>query len=264
MLSRICVAYDTGREAGWALQLAVELARRTSARLTLAHVAPADEEPVDDRERLRFELIGHSDAVRWHQRLNGMALSLGPDVRADVDVVVGPVAAGLLELVRGRRPDLLLAGSRPGRLRQLGPRLTHTLVAAAPCPVVLVRSRPALVREPVLLECGSAGGRQLAAALGWRLARSRLPAGRLDRRGLLALRSAQRRYRPRLVVIARERCLALRAAAGISRVETLLDTVECPVLVAATECGAVPIDSPFAPRQARFMLPVASSPSGAP
>jgi len=264
MLTRICVAYDTGREAGWALQFAAQLARRTSARLTLAHVAPADDEPVDDDERLRFELIGHSEAVRRRQRLNGCALGLGADVRVDVDMVVGPVASGLLELVRGRPPDLLLAGSRPGRLRQLGPRLTHTLLAAVPCPVVLVRSRPAPDSEPVILECGSAGGRELAAALGWRLARCRLPAGRLDRRGLLALRAAQRRYRPRLVVTARERCCALRAAAGISRVEALLDTLECPVLFAATECGADPIYSPPGSRQAPVMLPSATSHPGSP
>jgi len=232
MLTHICVAYDDGKEAGWALQFGVELARRTSARLTLAHVAPADDEPVDERQRLLFELIGGSEAVRRRQRLNGVALSLGADVKAEVEVAVGPVAPTLLDLIRASRPDVLLAGTRPGRLRQLGPRLSHELMAAAPCPLVLIRSRPDRATNAAILECGSAAGRELAATLGWRLVSGRPLAGRCDRRGLVSLRAADWRYRPRLVVTDRERRCALRAAAGFSRVEAILDTARCPVLVA--------------------------------
>jgi len=135
-MERICVAYDEGKEAVWALQFAVELARRTSARLTLAHVAPVDDEPLDDNQRLLFELCGHSEAVRCRQRLNGLALTLGADLQTDVEVVVGPVAPTLLDLVRADPPDVLVAGTRRGRLRQMGPRLSHVLIATAPCPLI--------------------------------------------------------------------------------------------------------------------------------
>ena len=246
MLTRICVAYDDGKEAGWALQFAVQLARRTSARLTLAHVAPMDDEPSDERERLLFELIGRSEAVRRRQRLNGGVLSLGADVRAEVEVVAGPVVPTLLDLIRASRPDVLLAGTRPGRLRQLGPRLSHVLMAETPCPLVLVRSRSDRPTDPAILECGSTDGRDLAAALGWRVVHCRPPAGRRDGRGLRSLRAAEGRYRPRLVVTDRERCCALRAGAGISRVEALLDTARCPVLVAS---GSSPL------RRRRHMRP---------
>ena len=142
MPGRVWVAHDDGEEAGWALQVGVDLARRTHARLTLVHVARFDDEPVDCREGLAFDLLGLSAAARARARLNGLAAELGAVV-ADVRVATGPVADTLLVLLDHGRPDVVVAGSRPGRLRQLGPRVGRALAAAAPCPVILVRRRPA-------------------------------------------------------------------------------------------------------------------------
>ena len=232
MLERVWVAHHDCQEAAWALQVAVSLARPTGARLTLVHIACADDEPMDHRERLRFDLFGLTAAARSRQRLNGLACRLGAHVPTEVRVVMGPVADTLLELLHEHRPDVLVAGTRRGRMRQMGPRTAHALAAAAPCPVVLVRRRPPPSSRTVVLDCTPATGGPIAAALGWRLACGRAPFGAADGRGVRALRVAEDAHSPGLVVTEREHCSALRATLGLSRLEAILDTAACPVLVA--------------------------------
>ncbi len=151
MLKQVWVAHDEGEEAGWALQLGVELARRTRARLTLVHVAPADDEPLDHRECLLFELLGLTAAARARRRLNGLAAEVGAEVRTDVRVATGPVADTLLGLINDGRPDVLVAGSRRRGPRRPGPRISRALAAAAPCPVILVRRPPVPCCHPGLV-----------------------------------------------------------------------------------------------------------------
>lgn len=232
MLERVWVAHHHCQEAGWALQVGVALARLTGARLTLVHIVRADDEPMDHRERLSFDLFGLSAAGRARRRLGALAAELNRLVPTDVRVVVGPAGDTLLELLHEGRPDVLVAGTRRGRLRQVGPRMAHLLAAAAPCPVVLVRSRPSPASRTVVLDCAPEIGGPIAASLGWRRACAPAPFGTADDRGLRALRDAEEAHRPGLVLTRREHCSALRATLGLSRLEALLDTAACPVLVA--------------------------------
>ena len=136
------MAHDDSREAWRALDVAVAITRRTGGELTLVHVAPVEDEPLDLVDGLRDELLGRSPAARVRGRLACRALELG--VRADVRVACGPIAATLLRLVEQDRPDVVVAGRRRGR------RVSRALASAAPCPVVLVPT-PAARRARVAL-----------------------------------------------------------------------------------------------------------------
>jgi nucleotide-binding universal stress UspA family protein len=182
------------------------------------------------------------------------------DVEAHVRVLTGRVSVELLELLRQERPDLVVAGTRAlrGAERLLAPRLRHTLLTGAPCPVMLVRTAPAPDRQPVVLFCGRAASRKdpsfaaagaLAVALRWRLVRCPTPARRRDAAALNAVLAACREHRPGFAVIAGERCHWLRSRLGTSGSAALIDAAPCPVVVVSPAARPAPI-ARGSPRQA--------------
>jgi nucleotide-binding universal stress UspA family protein len=136
---------------------------------------------------------------------------------AGTHVLSGRTAEQLVWLAQRERVDALVVGTRPlsGPARLLAPRLRHELLATAPCPVVLVRHAPVLDRTTCLV----AGGDEAAATA---------LADALDAR---VVRESERP--PLLAVVGRERFHGLRRRLGTSAVDDLIETVDCPVAVAA-------------------------------
>lgn len=135
---------------------------------------------------------------------------------AGTHVLSGRTAEQLVWLARRERIDLLVVGTRPlrGPLRLLAPRLRHELLATAPCPVVLVRHPPVLDRDTCLVAGGDEdAATTLADALGATIA----PAA----------------DQPLLAVTGSERFHGLRRRLGTSAVDDLVETVDCPVVVAS-------------------------------
>ena len=76
-------------------------------------------------------------------RLDDLVQMLG--VKAEVVLIEGPPVAGaILKLIEKMNPDLLIVGShRKGRMRRIILGSTSDKLAhAAPCPVLIVKSRP--------------------------------------------------------------------------------------------------------------------------
>jgi nucleotide-binding universal stress UspA family protein len=211
----ICVAWDGTPPAQWALAFAARLARRSGARLIVAHVvAPAEPMLVD------LSASGHA-----RRTLPAVASEL----RADPRLLAGRPGDQLLALARAEHADLLVAGTRPlrGADRLLAPRLRHALLAESPCPVALVRRPPATRHRACVLACGALA---LAGTL----------AAELDAIAIAVpaaqLRRACRRHHPQLVVIAPERAHALRRRLNRSPADALVEAVDCPVVIAAASC----------------------------
>jgi nucleotide-binding universal stress UspA family protein len=232
------VAFDDRRPARWALAHAAALARRSSARVTIAHVMAPGDVPVDPAEAL----LGLDEPTRQRGRLDRLAARLLPDLRWDVRLLAGRVEEELPALVLHDPPDLLVAGTRPLRgLARLGaPRVRHGLVADLRCPVVLVAQRPVEPEPlPVVLAFGRtdapgdpalAAGAQLAALLRCRLLRLRAPRHPRDAAALDAAATA-RVHRPLLAVVAAERFPSLQRRLGLGHVDPLLTAIRCPVAV---------------------------------
>lgn len=103
VLRHLCVAYGDEPPGPSALGHAAQLARRSGARLTVAHVAPPVDEPVDDREELLVELLGLREDIHRRRRLTTMLATLLPDVLvvAPIRVSTGVVLTEVLVLSAG-------------------------------------------------------------------------------------------------------------------------------------------------------------------
>ena len=121
MLGHICVAWDDSPPARWALAFAVRLARASAARLTIVHV-----EPPTEHELLELGSVG-----RARRLLPAAAASVPRAVDVSVRVLSGRPAEQLVAFARAEDVDVLVVATRPSRVRR-------ELVAAAPCPVMLV------------------------------------------------------------------------------------------------------------------------------
>lgn len=198
--------------------------------------APVDE-PADAREGLFGELVGLPGDTARHRLETARTAAAVEGIEAHVRVLAGSVHVQVLELLRQVRPDLLVVGTRAlrGVRRVVAPRLRHALLAAAPCPVMLVKAPPRADGQPVVLLCGRAAGpgggnrttaRAFAAALGWRLVSCARPC---------------REHRPGLVFVAGERFHALRSRLGARAVAVLADTAPCPVVVLPPAARDTPV-----------------------
>src|SRR5919106_4069542 len=198
--------------------------------------APVDE-PADAREGLFGELVGLPGDTARHRLETARTAAAVEGIEAHVRVLAGSVHFQVLELLRQVRPDLLVVGTRAlrGVRRVVAPRLRRALLAAAPCPVMLVKPLLAPTASPW---CCFAGGRRareeatfttaraFAAALGWRLVSCARPC---------------REHRPGLVFVAGERFHALRSRLGASAVAALADTAPCPVVVLPPAARDTPV-----------------------
>jgi len=152
---RIWVAYDESDEGLAGFELAVELARRSGARLTAVHIVPPaeEDESVELHGAAAVELLGLGAGSRWRARIAAAAACTAPDVAVEACVVVGHPPVALPELLKWGRPDLVVAGTKGvggpwrGLLGGVSQRLRHR----SPCPVVLVRPRSSAPRRDVVL-----------------------------------------------------------------------------------------------------------------
>ena len=138
MFRSILVAVDGSRAATEALGEAVQLARKTGARLTLISVA------VPFRLRLPSPHIApyptEGDLEREAQEVVDRAAALIPgDVPVSTVVRSGPAAKAILERVEQGEHDLVVMGSRGlGRAGSflLG-SVSHAVLASSPVPVLI-------------------------------------------------------------------------------------------------------------------------------
>ncbi|MDO9354450.1 MAG: universal stress protein, partial [Solirubrobacteraceae bacterium] len=144
MLDRICVAYDEGAPSRAALSVAVQLAGRAGAALTLVHVAdPQIDQPVTGEDRVGFDLLGFTDERRWQARLTAVAAQAGdrlaPEGGGEVEVrtVAGEPADELPELASATGADLIVAGAPRCGLRAVLTRsVSRALTRGATRPVL--------------------------------------------------------------------------------------------------------------------------------
>ena len=144
MFERLVVAYDGSTQADGAAELAIQLARRTGARLTLAYVlelpAPYPELPQAAAGIERAE-------KEWRDRLAALAAGAPDGASVETEVLLANKAGpALLELLRERRAEVLVGGTHGfgGLKRTLLGSVSQQLLEHAPCSVLLVRDRPRL------------------------------------------------------------------------------------------------------------------------
>ncbi|MGD0250659.1 MAG: universal stress protein [Thermoplasmata archaeon] len=141
MLERILVGFDGSSHARRAGQLAVEIASRFGATLTLAVVRPERRSEVDT---VLEDLVPASDDGKAFSALldevRERARTRGVD-RVEVVYLRGDPISSLLDWLARNPQDLLVVGSRGlsrGRRLLLG-SVSSGLVGEAPCPVLVVR-----------------------------------------------------------------------------------------------------------------------------
>jgi len=144
VLAHIWVAHRVGTD-GPALRVALELAAGSGARVTVCHlICGGDDEPVDVPDALAREHVGQGAISRCHAETRTHARRCAPDVAVTSCVARIGAVADVLDLVRTARPDLAVV-STPRRRRArwlrrlLMPDETDLLIAAAPCPVLVIR-----------------------------------------------------------------------------------------------------------------------------
>lgn len=143
VFDHIWVAHHPAVDDDRALCLALELAARTQAHVTVCHIlGTCDDEPIDARDLLARELVGAGCAAHCHAEARAIAMRCAPDVQL-VSCVARAGAADVLDLVRDARPDLAVVMARGRRLRWLrrllAPNADDLLVDEAPCPVLVIR-----------------------------------------------------------------------------------------------------------------------------
>jgi nucleotide-binding universal stress UspA family protein len=144
MFERLVVAYDGSKPAGAAAELALELARRGGARLTLIYVLELPE-PYPDLPQAASGIERAEED--WRRRLADLAAGAPDGASVDTEVLVADKAGpALLELLAERRAEVLVAGTHGvgGLKRTLLGSVSQQLLEHAPCSVLLVRDRPQL------------------------------------------------------------------------------------------------------------------------
>jgi nucleotide-binding universal stress UspA family protein len=148
MFERFVVAYDGSEQAGAAVELAFELARRRGARLTLAYVLELpDPYPELPQVAPGIERLIELAEEDWRGRLAALAAGAPDGASVETEVLVANrVAPALLERLREHRAEVLVAGTHGvgGLKRTLLGSVSHQLLEHAPCSVLLVRDRPKL------------------------------------------------------------------------------------------------------------------------
>lgn len=144
VLAHIWVAHHAGSD-GRALRVALELAAGSGARVTVCHLlCGGDDEPLEAPDALARELVGQGAISRCHAETRALARRCAADLAVTSCVARVEAVTDVLDLVRAARPDLAVVTSPRRRRarwlrRLLMPDETDLLVAAAPCPVLVIR-----------------------------------------------------------------------------------------------------------------------------
>ena len=134
----VLVATDGSPSSDAALEVAIDLAEETSAPVTVVHVRP----PVGPlgephyQRRLSFQL---AEARRIAEHAVDVIETRG--LSAEVEILEGDPASGILSLAESRDPDVVVVGSR-GRgavARALLGGVSRAVVEGAHRPVLVVR-----------------------------------------------------------------------------------------------------------------------------
>jgi nucleotide-binding universal stress UspA family protein len=142
----ITVAIDGSEHAGHALAVAIDLARRYSARLTVVSVAPILPTLVMPNEPMMPPIPPETTLPRFRELVEAaVAQARGSGLTAvDGLSIEGPPVDELLEVLSKHPTDLLVVGSRglSAAKRLLLGSVSAALVNRAPCPVLVVRPTP--------------------------------------------------------------------------------------------------------------------------
>jgi nucleotide-binding universal stress UspA family protein len=154
----IVVAFDDGRPAAWAADVAVTLARPLGGRVTLAYVVvPPPPNVTEGVVLISEDYLGRMEE-EGRAMLDAAARRLPNDVPVSTALLVGAPAQALLAHAAKSRADLLVIGSRGGG------RLSHFLLGSTaeavirqcPCPVITVSHDPSAARPAATGSAGAA------------------------------------------------------------------------------------------------------------
>jgi nucleotide-binding universal stress UspA family protein len=144
---KIAVAVDGSDHAKHALDIAIDLAVRYSAALTVVGVAPLVPVYIAPAEPLSPGIVPPSDLPRYRDIVDAAVKHAKAAGLASVSGVAkeGVVVDELIDYLDAHPMDLAIVGSRGLSTTKrifLG-SVSSALVAHAPCPVLVVRPKPA-------------------------------------------------------------------------------------------------------------------------
>lgn len=137
MFRKILVAIDGSRHASDALALAVDMAKRYGASLTLLHAFPHVSDLLGTPQ---YEHLLEARSVIGRTLLEGARAQVGGEVPAETQLIEGPPAPAIVRVAAEDGCDLIVIGSR-GRGQVAGLLLgsvSSAVAQRAHCPVLIV------------------------------------------------------------------------------------------------------------------------------
>jgi nucleotide-binding universal stress UspA family protein len=142
----IAVAVDGSDHAAAALLIAIDMARRYDARLTVVAIAPITQAIVMPNEPMLPPIMPESTLPQFRVLVDAAVQQAQTAGLKAVDGICeeGPAVDGLLGFLESHPVDLLILGSRglSAAKRILLGSVSSALVNRAPCPVLVVRPPP--------------------------------------------------------------------------------------------------------------------------
>lgn len=136
MFRNILVAVDGSRQASDALDLAIDLAKRYQARLTLLHAFPHVSDLLGTPH---YEHLLAARTLIGEQLLESARAQVGDAMSVETHLIEGPPAPAILRVADDERVDLIVMGSRGHG--QIGGLLlgsvSNAIAQRAQCPVLI-------------------------------------------------------------------------------------------------------------------------------
>ncbi|MEN9933942.1 MAG: hypothetical protein RLZZ387_521 [Chloroflexota bacterium] len=137
MFRKILVAVDGSRPATRAIDMAVDLARRYGAELTLLHAFPHVSDLLGTPE---YERLLEARSIIGRSLLEAARTQVGDLAPCATELIEGPAAQAILRVADEEAFDLIVVGSRGHTL--LGELLlgsvSNTVAQRAKCPVLII------------------------------------------------------------------------------------------------------------------------------
>jgi nucleotide-binding universal stress UspA family protein len=137
MFRNILVAIDGSRHACDALDLAIDLAQRYQAKLTLLHAFPHVSDLLGTPQ---YEHLLAARTLIGEQLLESARTQVGDSVPVETQLIEGPAASAILRVAEHEGYDMIVLGSRGHG--QIGGLLLGSVSSAvaqrAQCPVLIV------------------------------------------------------------------------------------------------------------------------------
>lgn len=151
-LSRILVPLDESEQARAAYLFALDIASRSGAEVVIAHSV---EPPLVLYDRPEFAEVlldvTREGEAKWIERLDQLSADAPEGVRVRGEVMIGPAASMLLELIDREQPDLVISGSHGvGGVKKLVlGSVSRRLLSHSSAPLLLFREPPPAVTAGV-------------------------------------------------------------------------------------------------------------------